>query len=47
MNTFINHVAAYITDLEQLKEYYVKYFNSVSNDKYVADPNRDSGEITS
>ncbi|MBP3887138.1 MAG: VOC family protein [Cellulosilyticum sp.] len=35
MNTFINHVAVYVTDLEKSKEYYVKYFNGVSNDKYV------------
>ncbi|MBE6024965.1 MAG: glyoxalase [Cellulosilyticum sp.] len=34
MNTFISHVAVYAIDLERSKDYYVKYFNAISNDKY-------------
>lgn len=34
MNTYITHVAIYTTDLEQLKNFYVKYFYGTSNEKY-------------
>ncbi|MGL4567805.1 MAG: VOC family protein [Fusobacteriaceae bacterium] len=30
----IDHIAIYTNDLERLKEFYEKYFNAVSNDKY-------------
>ena len=35
MNTFINHVAVYALDLEKSRDYYVKYFNGISNEKYI------------
>ena len=31
----IDHVAIWTDDLERLKEYYVRYFNGTSNDKYI------------
>jgi lactoylglutathione lyase len=31
----IDHVAIWTTDLEKLKDYYVKYFDGKSNSKYV------------
>ena len=34
----LDHVAIWTTNLEQLKEYYVKYFNGRANEKYI---NRD------
>jgi lactoylglutathione lyase len=30
----LEHVAIWTADLENLKEYYIKYFNAGSNDKY-------------
>ena len=30
----LDHAAIWTNDLERLKDYYVKYFNAVSNDKY-------------
>ena len=31
----IEHVAIYTTNLELIKDYYVRYFNGVSNEKYI------------
>lgn len=31
----IEHVALWVQDIEKLREFYEKYFNAVSNDKYV------------
>ena len=30
----LDHAAIWTNDLERLKDYYVKYFNAVANDKY-------------
>lgn len=34
MNISIAHVAVYANDLEKTKDYYVKFFNGTSNEKY-------------
>ncbi len=34
MNTYITHVAVYAKDLEKSKEYYMKFFGGISNQKY-------------
>lgn len=34
MNINITHIALYAVDLEKSKEFYTKYFNGVSNQKY-------------
>ena len=34
MNTYITHIAVYAKDLEKSKEYYTKYFDGISNEKY-------------
>jgi lactoylglutathione lyase len=31
----LEHVAIWTNDLEKLKEYYIKYFNAISNGKYI------------
>lgn len=31
----IEHIAIWVKDLELMKDFYVKYFNCVSNDKYI------------
>jgi lactoylglutathione lyase len=36
---FIEHVAIWTNDLEKLKKYYERYFNAVSNEKYI-NPNK-------
>ena len=35
MKTSITHVALYANDIENTKEFYTKYFNGISNDKYI------------
>ena len=30
----IEHIAMYVNDLEKTKEFFVKYFNAISNEKY-------------
>jgi lactoylglutathione lyase len=35
----LEHAAIWTTDLERLKDYYVKYFDAASNDKYL-NPNK-------
>ncbi|MDE7289465.1 MAG: VOC family protein [Oscillospiraceae bacterium] len=30
----INHIAMYVSDLEKSKEFYIKYFGAVPNEKY-------------
>ena len=30
----IEHIAMYVNDLEKTREFFVKYFNAVSNDGY-------------
>lgn len=30
----INHIAMYVSDLERSREFYIKYFGAVSNEKY-------------
>jgi lactoylglutathione lyase len=34
MKTLITHFAVYTHNIEKMKEYYIKYFNGVSNEKY-------------
>lgn len=34
MKVSIEHVAVYANDLEKTKDFYVKYFNGTSNEKY-------------
>ena len=31
----LEHVAIWTNDIEQLKDFYVKFFNGVANEKYV------------
>lgn len=35
MKSYITHVAIYAHDLEKVKDFYVRYFDGISNDKYV------------
>lgn len=35
----IEHVAIYTTNVEQIKDYYVRFFNGVSNEKYINQKN--------
>lgn len=35
----INHIALWTSQLEELREFYIKYFNGISNEKYV-NPNK-------
>lgn len=35
MKSWITHVALYVKDMERMRDFYVKYFDGVSNDKYV------------
>jgi len=31
----IEHVAIWVKDLERAKDFYIKYFNTLANDKYM------------
>lgn len=35
MKAFITHCAVYVSNLEKVKDFYVKYFGGKANDKYV------------
>lgn len=36
----IEHLAIWVDDLEKIREFYVKYFNMVSNEKYINEKKR-------
>ncbi len=35
MKSIITHIALYATDIEKTKDYYTKYFDGISNNKYI------------
>lgn len=34
MNVKITHIGVYVSDLEKARDYYIKYFGGISNEKY-------------
>ena len=42
----IHHIAIWTFQLEEMKEFYTRYFNGSSNEKYIKPPKKDSNLIS-